>query len=228
MWLVAAALMNSAGCMGSAKPEPAEPSLAEQVANVRAGGDHIQIEHTAVNDNDLRLCAGLDRLRVLQIDSSQSHISASGLKQIDDLPTLEHLRIRGAGIDDEALAQIAQIKSLRILNLPQGTFSNEALAHLKQLPELVQFRFGSSRVTDAGMKLLGELPALRRLHLIDVPITDVGLRELAQMKQLESLYIDGGHFSDQVLDEFFRHRPDLHVHMNQQHHDRDPHKHEHP
>src|SRR5262249_20200414 len=115
-------------------------------------------------------------------------------------------------------------KSLRILNVPQGTFSNEALAHLKQLPELVQFRFGSPRVTDAGMKMLGELPGLKQLHLIDVPITDAGLRELAQMKRLESLYIDGGHFSDQALDEFFRQRPDLHIHLNQQHHDRDPHK----
>jgi len=61
-----------------------------------------------------------------------------------------------------------------------------------------------------------------------VPITDDGLRELAKIEQLESLYIDGGNFSDEALAELFRARPGLHVHLNQQHHDRDPHKHEHP
>jgi hypothetical protein len=224
LWLVAVATMNVAGCMASAQRQPAdtEQSLAAQAESVRTGNDRIQVEHTALHDDDLRLLAGLAQLRVLLLDSPQSRITASGLRQIRALPKLEHLRIRGSGIDDDALAQIAEIKSLQILNLPKGTFSNEGLIHLKQLPDLVQFRFGSFRVTDAGMKTLGELPALKRLHLIDVPITDAGLRELAQIKQLESLYIDGGQFSDQALDQFFRERPDLHVHLNQQHHDRDP------
>ena len=76
--------------------------------------------------------------------------------------------------------------------------------------------------------MLRELPSLKRLHLIDVPITDAGLAPLAGILQLESLYIDGGDVSDAALDELFRQRPDLHVHLNQQHHDRDPHQHPHP
>jgi hypothetical protein len=77
------------------------------------------------------------------------------------------------------------------------------------------------------MRTLPELPALLRLHLIDVPITEDGLRELAKIEQLESLYIDGAQLSDAALDELFRQRPGLHVHINQQHHDRDPHAHAH-
>ena len=82
-------------------------------------------------------------------------------------------------------------------------------------------------VTDAGMRTLAELPALRRLHLIDVPITDAGLRVLAGREQLESLYIDGAELSEAAYDDLFRQRPGLHVHINQQHHDRDPHGHAH-
>jgi hypothetical protein len=77
------------------------------------------------------------------------------------------------------------------------------------------------------MKTIRELPALKRLHLIDIPISDKGLAELTAIEQLESLYIDGGDFSDAALDELFRARPGLHVHLNQKHHDRDPRNHEH-
>jgi hypothetical protein len=144
------------------------------------------------------------------------------------LPNLTHFRYRGTGIDDFALGIIARgSPKLQILNVPRGDFTDSGLESLKELPDLVQLRFGSPRVTDAGMKTLAELPALKRLHLIDVPITDAGLAELAKIERLESLYIDGAMISDEAWDKLFRDRPKLHVHINQEHHDRDPHKHPH-
>jgi len=112
--------------------------------------------------------------------------------------------------------------------LPHATFSDQALAHLRGLAHLEQLRFGSPHVTTAGMQTIADLPALKRLHLINVPITDEALREFAKMEQLESLYLDGANVSDAALDELFQKRPKLHVHLNQQHHDRDPHGHPHP
>lgn len=206
-----------------------ELSLAEQAAAVRAGAsDRIQIEQTRLTDEHLAELAGLENLRELLLDHPESRFSAAGLKRLVGLPKLEHLRIRGRGIDDEALARLAELESLRILNVPQATFSDESLALLKKLPHLEQLRFGSPRVTDAGMPAIGELPAIKRLHLIDVRITDAGLRKLASIEQLQSLYLDGAILSDEALDELFRTRPKLHVHLNQQHHDRDPNKHLHP
>lgn len=216
--------LAAAGCESA----PQELSLREQAAEVKAGkSDSIQIEHAALSDADLKELTALAGLRELLLDNVQNRFSAAGIKQLIGLPQLEHLRIRGAGIDDEALAHIASLDSLTILNVPQATFGDNALAELERLPQLVQFRFSSPRVTDAGMKTLAKLPAIKRLHLIDVPITDAGLATLAQIKQLESLYIDGGQFSDGAIEQLFRDRPDLHVHLNQQHHDLDPHKHAH-
>ena len=77
------------------------------------------------------------------------------------------------------------------------------------------------------MPVLAGLPSILRLHLIDVPITDAGLAELAKIERLQSLYIDGGRISDAAWDELFRQRPKLHVHINQEHHDRDPNRHRH-
>jgi len=222
-------LLAGCGAMGSSKQDSAEQSIVAQVAEVRAEkSEQIQIEKTPLRDDDLKDLAGLEKLHVLLLDSAESRFSAQGLKQLDGLTALEHLRIRGSGIDDAALAQLAELEGLRILNVPHGTFSDAGLQQLTALHDLVQLRFGSPHVTDAGMKSIAEMPALKRLHLIDVPITDAGLRDLAQIKQLESLYIDGGQFSDGAIAELFRTRPDLHVHLNQQHYDRDPHKHEHP
>lgn len=222
------AITLAAGCQLSSPPAAehhAEQTLDEQIATVREGAlDRIQIEHSPLSDDDVGRLSELTSLRELLIDESSSTISATGIRALAQLPKLEHLRIRSR-MDDNALAAISELKSLKILNTPQSTFSDGALASLQSLPQLESFRVGSKNLTDAGMVTLARLPALTRLHLIDVPITDAGLRELAKIEQLESLYIDGANLSDAAFDELFRERPQLHVHVNQQHHDRDPHAH---
>jgi len=226
--LAFATLVVSIGCGPSNLGTVVEPSFERQLEAVQAGSsDTIHIASWRILDADISGLAETSALRTLIIDDPESRITAAGLKHLAGLPNLEHLRIRGSGVDDAALTEIAKIKSLRILNLPRGEFSDAGLAQLKPLPQLAQFRFNSPAVTDAGMLTLAAFPALTRLHLIDVAITDQGLKTLAGIERLESLYIDGGTLSDGALDELFRKRPDLHVHLNQQHHDRDPHKHDH-
>lgn len=205
---------------------PSEPSFDHQLRLVSDGkSDMIQLETHPLTDDHLAKLKDTKALRILLIDSLDSRITAAGLKHLANLHNLEHLRIRSPQINDAALAEIAPVTSLKILNLPSAEFTDAGLAQLKILPRLTQLRFHSPHVTNTGMQTLAELPALTRLHLIDLPLTDAGLKTLASIKQLESLYIDGGHFSDPALDDLFAKRPDLHIHLDQQHHDRDPNKH---
>ena len=209
-----------------------EPTLAKQVADVRAGtSDRIQLTRTPVNDNDLAAIHELTGLRELLIDDARSCVTATGLEHLAGLAKLEHLRLRGTGCDDAALAEVARLPELRVLNVPRGEFTDAGLAELAKLVRLEQLRFGSPQVTDAGMKTLLELPALKRIHLIGIPLTDVALAELAQIEPLESLYIDDIAFSDAAWAELFRQRErlgrPLHVHIDEAHHDRDPRKHDH-
>lgn len=186
----------------------------------------IQIEARPIRPEELAWLLGVDPLTELLLDHPDSELLAGWV--LVRLPNLTHFRYRGTGVNDFALGIIAHgSPKLQILNIPRGDFSDSGLAVLKELPDLVQLRFGSPHVTDAGMKTLAELPALKRLHLIDVPVTDAGLAELAKIERLESLYIDGAKISDEAWEELFRQRPKLHVHINQEHHDRDPHKHPH-
>jgi hypothetical protein len=220
------------GCNGPnqasvADESPAEKSLQDQISAVENGTTtRILIEATPLSRNDLPKLLSLKPLTELLLDNPDSEIRDSWF--LMRLPNLTHLRFRGTGMDDAALGIISKrAPKLQILNVPRGEFTDSGLETLKGLPDLVQLRFGSQRVTDAGMKTLAELPVLLRLHLIDVPITDAGLAELAKNERLESLYIDGGNISDEAWEELFRQRPKLHVHINQEHHDRDPHKHPH-
>jgi len=208
--------------------DPPEPTLAEQMAAVERGAStQILVEQEAQGDQDLIALGKLTQLTDLLLDHAASEFHAGGVAALANLPNLQHLRIRGWGINAECLRELAKIKSLRILNVPHAEFADEGLEILTEMPNLESLRFGSSLVTDEGMKTLARFPAIRQLHLIDVPITDAGLAELARIDRLQSLYIDGGSISDAGWDELFRRRPRLHVHINQQHHDRDPHKHPH-
>lgn len=229
-----AVLVAMVGCGSPSRPPPPaqEPSLAEQAQWVRAGQlEQIQVEYTPLWDADLKQLAGLTGLRTLLVDHPQSRVTKAGLEPLADLPRLEHLRVRGEGIDDAALAVIGRFSRLKVLNLPRGQFTNQGLKSLAGLPHLEQLRFHASQVDDAGMEILAALPELKRIHLIAVPITERGLLVLASMPQLESLYVDDVPLPDSAWSAFFRQREAMgkpvHVHVDEQHHDRDPHAHPH-
>jgi hypothetical protein len=234
LYLATLAILTALGALSGCGTESplairaTEAGLAEQIAAVERGeSTRIEIAETALGDADAEAIASLAGLKELLVDHPDSRFSIAGIASLATLPHLEHLRLRGPGIDNACLTELARCKSLRILNVPQASFDDVGLAALAALPDLVQLRFCSPNVTDRGMESLANFPGLLRLHLIDVPLTDEGLKTLAKIERLQSLYIDGGNITDAGWEELFRQRPKLHVHINQQHHDRDPHKHPH-
>ena len=78
-------------------------------------------------------------------------------------------------------------------------------------------------------------PAIPREHIRsgpaapasgDVPLGDGGLDILAGHEGLRTLYLDGAGISDAAWERYFARRGDVHVHVDQAHHDRDPNRHE--
>lgn len=209
----------------ASKQIESEDSLATQIQQVRSGqSDAIILRHKPLCDDDFAKLADLKPLRRLEIE--ECRVTHVGVQYLTNLPKLEHLKLRG-GIGDEELQQLAKISTLRFLNLPLAQFSDIGLAKIGQLSKLELLRFGSPKVSDAGIESLKQIISLRFLHLIDVPITDAALQHISQMKNLESFYLDGSHATDDAIGKLVLARPDLHLHINQQHHDRDPQKHTH-
>ena len=106
--------------------------------------------------------------------------------------------------------------------MPHATFTNAGLRELTQLSKLEYLRFSSPHVTAAGLSVLAEMRSLRGLHLLRVPATRELLLELAKLPNLESLYVDDSPLSAADWEAFFALRPNVHVHVDQAHHDRDP------
>jgi len=225
---VIAALLAACSGLAGCADHPHERPLAEQCEDVRAGqSTSITFSTRPLNDAELASIAELSGLQTLQLDHDHQSFTSTGLTELVKLSELQHLRLRGAKIDGVLLEPILQFKHLRILNLPQADLSDAEFGQLATLPELVQLRMSSPRLTPAGLAKLEAFPALLRLHLIDVPVTDAGLAIFEKLPRLESLYLDGANVSDAALERLFRARPELHVHLNQSHHDRDPHRHPH-
>jgi len=139
------------------------------------------------------------------------------------LPDIERLVLRDSPLTDHGLRRLAACSRLRDLNLPQAACTAAGVRSLAALEQLRSLRLGGPGLSGPEVcTAVVELPALRSLHLIDVPIGDEGLAVLAGLPRLWNLYLDGAGVSDAAWDGYFLACPDVHVHVDQAHHDRDP------
>ena len=123
------------------------------------------------------------------------------------------------------------------LNLPHADCTSEGIAALAKLKRLRQLRIGSSRLGNEVSREIARIKSLRGIHLIGVGLTDDGLKVLTGIPErpekelglpnLESLYLDDSAVTSAGWEWLFKTHPQLHVHVDQQHHDRDPKAHAH-
>ncbi|MFM7250552.1 MAG: hypothetical protein ACKO5R_11680 [Planctomycetaceae bacterium] len=219
----------------------AEPTFAEQAAAVRAGAaTRIRVSAAPLADPEWEEVVALEGLA--HLDLQEGVATDAHAARLAGLPRLERLVLRHSPLGDEGFRRLAACRTLRLLNVPQAACTCAGLEALAALPNLTSLRLGSPRLVAArgagsppgadadegravARALLG-LRALRTLHLIDVPLGDGGLDTLAGHEGLRTLYLDGAGISDAAWDRYFARRGDVHVHVDQAHHDRDPNRHE--
>jgi hypothetical protein len=228
------------GCSGSSAPQSSAPdagvhkrSVAQatpdkpfdaQLAAIRAGSaTEIRMASTALNSDQLHAMTGLTSLQTLVLDAGV--VRDADVPILASLTGLEHLRLRESPLTDIGLKELGQsrLDALIILNLPQAKPTAAGLKELGRLPHVRQLRIAGRQINDAAVKVLAGWPALTSLHLIQPSLSDESLRTIAGMQQLTSFYIDECPLSDAAWEELFRARPKLHVHIDQTHHDLDPH-----
>ena len=211
----------------TSKDATAVSSWQSQFTAVLAGADNtLLITDQAITADQLGQLVQLDGpLEQLLIDAGG--VDDDSLSDVLTIKSLVHLRLRECPLGDRGFEQFgaSELDRLRILNVPQAQVTSRGLASLAALPSLVQLRLGGPRLDDAAVAVIAKLPALRRLHLIGPSITDAGLAELAKAPLLSSFYLDDCPLSDSAWEQLFAANPKLHVHVDQQHHDRDPHQH---
>lgn len=185
----------------------------------------LHLLDSEVTDDLVQSIADMDWLEAVIFD--QGVVTDRSFETFKTLPKLQHLRLRLSPITDAGMETISGCQSLWYLNLPHADCTAAGVAHLQNLPRLRQLRLGSKRLTNDVTEQIAKMDGLRGVHLIGIPITDDGLEILAQMPHLESLYLDDSAVTEAGWERLFREHPDLHVHINQRHHDRDPKSHRH-
>ena len=185
----------------------------------------LHLADSKVTDEMVARIADMDWLEAVIFD--QGVLTDDSLTTLQQLPSLNHVRLRNSPITDEGFKTISQMQTLWYLNLPHADCTSTGVAHLQKLPQLRQLRLGSKRLGNDVTEQIAKMKGLRGVHLIGIPITDDGLEILAGMPHLESLYLDDSAVTEAGWERLFRDHPDLHVHVNQRHHDRDPKAHRH-
>ncbi len=196
------------------------PFSAQWVAVRDGRAERIVAEEslTAAEWESLRGLEGVTELVLLagRADDACAEILAT-------LGGLERLVLRDSPLSDAGLRRLTACRNLRDLNLPQAACTAAGVRSLAALERLRSLRLGGGTLSGPEVcRAVATLPALRSLHLIDVPIGDDGLGVLAGLPGLWNLYLDGSGVSDAAWEGYFRACPNVHVHVDQAHHDRDP------
>ncbi len=178
-----------------------------------------------IDDAMLRSLTDIGKLTSLHVRVEGLTVQAAS--QLGAMPNLEELHLRGSQVDDGMLRAIAHSQSLRVLNLPSCVISPEAIESLRSMPKLKNLRLGIKQGTNQHARAVATISRLRAVHLIGVAVTDEGLQSLAEMRSLESLYLDDSSVTEAGWLWLFENYPELHIHIDQLHHDRDPQKHKH-
>ncbi len=141
------------------------------------------------------------------------------------LTHLQHLRIRSSSLTNNDILSLAKadLRELLILNLPQSKITAAGIRSMQAFPLLRQLRLGGEQLDDAAVTELAKLPSLVSLHLIGPKLSDKALDMLSEAPKLASFYLDDCELPDEAWIKLFEAKPNLHVHIDQHHHDRDPH-----
>jgi len=227
-WLVVMGVglaVVAGGCAGGGsqvvESDPGSPSIAAQVEAVRTGAAARIEAWRPLTDDEWESLRGLAGLEALIL-----HAGVADDARVDvlaTLPDIERLVLRESPLSDGGFQRLAALTTLRDLNVPQADCTAAGIRALAALENLRSLRLGGPRLDGSVVgEAVAELGKMRSLHLIDVPLGDEGLAAISRLPGLWNLYLDGAGVSDEAWAKYFQAHPDVHVHVDQAHHDRDP------
>lgn len=213
------------GCRGRAPAPVPAVGLAEQIDAVHAGRTTTITFRDPVGPaacwESLR---GLSGLQAIVVERGGADDAVAAI--LATLPDLTRVVLRESPVGDAGFGALAALPRLRDLNVPQSAATARGVALLAAGPagrSLRSLRLGGRGLGGVEVAAaIARLEGLRSLHLVDVPIGDAGLAALERLPGLWNLYLDGAGVSDAAWDGYFERHPDVHVHVDQFHHDRDP------
>jgi len=205
----------------SRSTEKASADWMDAIERVKLGQSQRIVLESVADEQFFAAIQSLKGLRELCLDGGMEPGIDLG-NAIEPLQ-LTHLRVRLVPLEDPQIEKIiATQPQIRILNLPHSRLTDQGIQSLSRLKDLALLRIGSPNLTDEAARAIPQMVRLSSLHLIGPRLGGDSLLEIAKAKNLQSFYLDDCPLPDAAWEKMFRERPDLHVHIDQAHHDRDP------
>jgi len=207
--------------VAEADAEEATAAVVEQIRVIAAGESSRLVATQPLTEAEWQQLTGLSGLEELVLEAGGLDDARAEL--VASLPSLKKLVARHSPLSDAGMATLAKGVSLQELNLPQAGCTASGIAAVAALPKLRSLRIGGPYLQGTAVcDAVVSLEKLRFLHLVEVEIGDAGLAVLEQRPDLWSLYLDRAGVSDEAWGRYFQACPNVHVHVDQAHHDRDP------
>lgn len=150
-----------------------------------------------VNDDTLKMLAGQDHLRVLQL--SGTAVTSAGLVHLKDLKNLERLNVCLTAVSDEGFEHLAGLTKMKRLTICASKITGSGFQHLGAMKQLESINLHSAPASDAGLQAIGKLTNLQRLEIVHTHVTDAGLAHLATLVNLRQLHIHGPQTTEAAL-----------------------------
>jgi hypothetical protein len=149
------------------------------IANLQHMADleWLDLEGCSVGDEGMRIVARMTKLQQLNLKNC-AHVTDEGLAQIDGLPALECLSLRGARITDAGLAYLSHLPRLASLDLSYTRITDKGLAHLAALTSLQELSICATAITENGLLQLASLKNLQDITAYETTIPDGGTARL--------------------------------------------------
>ena len=142
-----------------------------------------------VTDDWLKLLAGQDRLRRLEV--SGTAVTSAGLIHLKELTNLERLNVCLTACDDRGFEHLAGMTKMKRMTICASKITGSGFAHLQWMKQIESINLHSAPASDAGLEAIGKLSSLKRLEVVHTNVTDAGLKHLAVMVNLQQLHVHG-------------------------------------
>ena len=157
----------------------------------------VSLDNSAVSDAGMADLEGLPHLQNLVLRGLE--VTDAKLEHLEGLTDLQHLVLEDVKVTDAGLEHLKGLTQLRWLFLSGTKVSDAGLENLKGLTHLERLDLSSTRVSDAGLGHLKALTKLAVLELKNTGVTGVGLEQLNGLPQLRSLVLSDTEISDAGL-----------------------------
>jgi beta-lactamase regulating signal transducer with metallopeptidase domain/Leucine-rich repeat (LRR) protein len=161
---------------------PAEDQVMQHVAHL-SGLKELDLEGSSIRDRGM---AYIDQLKSLEYLRLPNNITDKGLPAVSKLPHLKGLYFKNTRVTNNGLRAISKLKTLEELELG-GVLDDDGLEHIVGLPKL-SYLMLCGEYTGSGFKHLRKIPTLKIVNLEHNPQnSDAGLEQIAALPNLENL-----------------------------------------